>query len=82
MININSRNGTMIIYDNFTKLSSHEILTFLGFEYIATTFNANIKKAIHIIAIYRPPTLYLSMFIIHFQKFLDLMPIFLSHDNN
>jgi hypothetical protein len=33
------------------------------------------EKAIHIISIYRPSTLSLSMFIIHLQKFLDLMPI-------
>jgi exonuclease III len=75
MINVNGRNGTMIIYDNFTTLSSHETLTSLRAKYIATTFNANTRKAIHIITIYKPSTLSLSMFIIHFQKFLDLMPI-------
>jgi len=66
----------MIIYDNFTTLSSHETFTSLGAEYIATTFNANTRKAIHIIAIYKPSTLSLSMFIIHLQKILDLMPIY------
>jgi hypothetical protein len=45
----------------------------LGIEYIATTFNANTRKAIHIIAIFIPSTLSLSMFIIHLKKFLDLM---------
>jgi hypothetical protein len=74
MISVNDRNGTMIIYDNFTTLSSHETFTSLGVEYITTTFNANSRKAIHIIAICMPSTLSLSMFIIHFQKFLDLMP--------
>jgi hypothetical protein len=65
----------MIIYDNFTTLSSHETFTSLGVEYIASTLNANTRKVIHIIAIYKPSTLSLSMFIIHLQKFLDLMPI-------
>jgi hypothetical protein len=65
----------MIIYDNFATLSSHETFPSLGVEYIVATFNANIRKAIHIITIYRLSTLCLSMFIIHFQKFLDLMPI-------
>ncbi len=65
----------MIIYDNFTTLSSHKTFTFLGVKYIATTFNANTRKAIHTITIYKPSTLFLSMFIIHLQKFLDLMPI-------
>jgi len=75
MISVNGWNGTMIIYDNFTTLSSHRTFRSLGAKYIATTFNANIKRVIHIIAIYRPPTLSLSMFIIHLQQFLDLMPI-------
>jgi hypothetical protein len=65
----------MIIYDNFTTLSSHETFTSLGAKYIVATFNANTRKDIHIITIYRLSTLSLSMFIIHFQKFLDLMPI-------
>ncbi len=30
MISVNGRNGTMIIYDNFTTLSSHETFTSLG----------------------------------------------------
>ncbi len=75
MISVNGRNGTMIIYDNFTTLSSHETFTSLGVEYIGATFNANKRKAIHIITIYKPSTLSLSMFKIHLQKFLDLMTI-------
>ncbi len=46
MISVNGQNGTMIIYDNFTTLSSHETITSLGAEYIATTLNANTIKAI------------------------------------
>jgi hypothetical protein len=65
----------MIIYGNFTTLSSHETFTSLGVEYIVATFNANTRKVIHIITMYKPSTLSLSMFIIHLQKFLDLMPI-------
>ncbi len=75
MISVNGRNGTMIIYDNFTTLSSHETFTYLRAEYITTTLNTNTRKVIHIISIYKPSTLFLSMFKIHFQKFLDLMPI-------
>ncbi len=75
MINVNGWTGTMIIYDNFTTLSSHETFTYLGAKYIATTFNANTRNVIHIIIIYKPLTLSLLMFIIHLQKFLELMPI-------
>jgi hypothetical protein len=64
----------MIIYDNLTTLSSYETFTSLGAEYIAATFHTNTRKVIHIITIYIPSTLSLSM-LIHLQKFLDLMPI-------
>jgi hypothetical protein len=47
MISVNGQNDTMIIYDNFTTLSSKEIFTSLGSKYIVTTFNANTRKAIH-----------------------------------
>jgi hypothetical protein len=74
-ISVNRQNGTMIIYDNFTNLSSHKTFISLRAEYIATTFNANTRMVIHIITIYKPSTLSLLVFIIHLQKFLDLMPI-------
>jgi hypothetical protein len=74
MINVNGQNGSMIIYDNFTTLSLDETFTFLGAKYIVATLNANTRKAIHIIAIYKISTLSLSMFLIHLQFFLDLMP--------
>jgi hypothetical protein len=65
----------MIIYDNFTTLSSHETFTSLRVEYIVTTFNANTRNVSHIIKIYKLSTLSLLMFKIHLQKFFDLMPI-------
>jgi hypothetical protein len=69
MINVNGWTSTMIIYDNFTTLSSHETFTYLGAKYIAATFNANTRNVIHIITIYKPSTLSLSMFIIHLKSF-------------
>jgi hypothetical protein len=47
----------MVIYDKFLTLSSHEKFTILGAEFITTTFNTNTRKAIHVIAIYKPSTL-------------------------
>jgi hypothetical protein len=38
MITVNGQNGTMIVYDNFTTLSSHKTFTSLKVEYIVTTF--------------------------------------------
>jgi hypothetical protein len=75
MISVNGHYGTMIKYDNFTTLSSNESFTSLGTKYIVATFNANTINIIHIITIYRPSTLSLSMSIIQLQIFLDLMPI-------
>jgi hypothetical protein len=43
MINVNGWNGTMIIYNNFTTLSSQETFISLEVEHIVTTFNANIQ---------------------------------------
>jgi hypothetical protein len=65
----------MIIYNNFTTLSSQETFISLEVEHIVTTFNANTRKDTHIIAIYKPSTLFLLVFIIYLQMFLDLMPI-------
>jgi len=46
----------------------------MGVEDIATTFNVNIRNVIYVITIYKPSTLTLSMFLVHFQQFLDVMP--------
>jgi len=86
MSSVNGQNDAMIIYDNFITLSSQETFTSLGIEYIAATLNANTRKAIHIVTICKPSILSSSMFIIHLQKFLDLMSISCSmiiiHDFN
>jgi hypothetical protein len=74
-ISVNGQNCTMIIYDNFITLSSHETFTSLRVEYIVTTLNANTRKVNYIIKIYKPSTLFLLMFKIHLQKFFDLMLI-------
>jgi hypothetical protein len=51
-------------------------------EYIAATFDANTRKIIHIIAIYKPSTLSLSMFKISLSKVFGSNANFLSHNNN
>jgi hypothetical protein len=72
----------MIMHDNVITLSSHETFVDLGVEYIATKFNANTRKTIHIIAIYKPSTLLFSTFILQLQEFLDLNANILSYHNN
>jgi hypothetical protein len=80
MISVNGQNGTMIIYDNFTTLSSHKTFTSFGVEYIVATLNANTRRAIHIIEIYTLSRLSLLMFVP--SNFFGSNADFLSHDNN
>jgi len=83
---VHAQNGTMVIYDKFITLSSHEKYTMLGTEFITTTFNTNTWKAIHVIAIYKPSTLLFSTFIKQLQKLLGVMstycPIIIMDDFN
>ncbi len=58
-----------------------KLLQFLKVEYIATTFNTNTRKTIHIIIIYKPSTLSL-LIVIHLQIFFGSNVKYLSHDNN
>jgi hypothetical protein len=48
----------------------------LGVELFIAIFNTNIRKATHIITIYKPSTLLLSTFINQLQKLLNLMPTY------
>jgi hypothetical protein len=66
----------MVIHDKFITLSSHETFIVLGVKFITTTFNTNIRKAIHVIAIYQPSTLLFSTIINQLQKLLDVMPTY------
>jgi hypothetical protein len=75
-INLYARNGTMVIYDKFKTLSSHETFTILGVEFITSTFNTNTKKVIHVIAMYKSSTSLFSTFINQLQKLLDVMPTY------
>jgi len=75
-INVYAHNGTMIIYDKFTTLSSHETFTILGMEFTTATFNTNTREAIHVITIYKPSILLFLTFINQFQTLLDVMPTY------
>jgi hypothetical protein len=47
-------------------LNAHETHTRNGIEITATTFNFNTTRAIHVVAIYKPPA-------IHIENFLQLL---------
>jgi endonuclease/exonuclease/phosphatase family metal-dependent hydrolase len=48
----------------------------LAVKFITTIFNTNRRKVIHVIAIYKPSTLFFSTFINQLQKPLDVMPTY------
>ncbi len=48
----------------------------MGVEFFIAIINTNIRKAIHIITIYKPWTLLLSTFINQLQKLLNPMPTY------
>jgi hypothetical protein len=47
--------GIIMLYDANNTLHTHETYKKHGIEIIATTFNIDIKRAIHVVAIYKPP---------------------------
>jgi len=75
-INVYAQNGTMIIYDKFATLSSHETFNILRVEFITTTFNTNTREVIHVITIYKPSILLFSTFTNQLQTLLVVMPTY------
>jgi len=57
LLNIFGKFWTMTIYAKFITLLSHETFTTLGNKYITTTFDANTRKFIHVVAIFKLSTL-------------------------
>lgn len=51
----------------------HEAYTHNGVEFIATSFNLSIRKALLVIAIYKPPTMRLDEFLHTLDIFLHTL---------
>jgi uncharacterized protein YlbG (UPF0298 family) len=50
-----NQHGIIIFYDKMVSLSNTTSIKDSNIEFIITTFNENTWKAIHVIAIYKPP---------------------------
>jgi hypothetical protein len=61
------QHGIMVLYNKTMISSKSTTMTHFGVELISTTFNENIRQTIHIITIYKPPTLSIH----HFINFLQ-----------
>ncbi len=63
--------GTMLLYDRSIVLDSCECVTMSRSKFLATSFNTNTCRAIHIIAIYKPPSLSLTIFLSTLQELIS-----------
>jgi hypothetical protein len=70
-IEICGNQGTMILYDRTIIFDSSESITHFGAKFIVATFNKNTHRAIHIIVVYKPPSLSLTTFCSTFQKLIS-----------
>ncbi len=52
----------MLLYDRNIVLDSCEYVIMSRSEFIVVSFNTNIHQTIHIIAVYKPPSLFLTIF--------------------
>ncbi len=61
------REGTMILYNRNIVFDSCKFVTMFGLEFIVASFNTNTRRTIHIIVVYKPPSLSLTIFL-HFKN--------------
>jgi exonuclease III len=78
--------GTMLLYDRNIVLDSCECVIMSRSKFLATSFNTNTCRAIHIIAIYKPPSLSLTIFLSTLRKLISksstICPIVVLGDFN
>jgi len=53
--------GTMLLYDRNIVFDSCEFVTMFGLEFIVASFNTNTRRIVHIIVVYKPPSLSLTI---------------------
>jgi hypothetical protein len=74
-ISIHDGHGLMMMYDIHMHLYSFNIITNDGSKYIATTFNVNTWKAIHIVCVYKVHSCSISTFLNNLQTMIQQSPI-------
>jgi hypothetical protein len=61
----------MLLYDITIILESSESITNYGVEFIVATFNKTTRQAIHIVVVYKPPSLLLTTFLSTLEKLIS-----------
>ncbi len=64
----------MLLYDRNIVLDSCEFVIMSGLEFKVASFNTSIHWTIHIIAVYKPPYLSLTIFLSTFQELISKSP--------
>jgi hypothetical protein len=64
----------MLLYDRSIVLDSCEFVIMSGLEFIVASFHTSIHQTIHVIAIYKPPSLSLTKKISTFQELISKSP--------
>jgi len=66
--------GTMLLYDRSIVLDSCEFVIMCGLEFIAASFNTTTYRIVHIIVVYKPPFLSLTILLSTFQELISKSP--------
>jgi hypothetical protein len=66
----------MLLYDRTIIFDSSESITNYGAKFIYATFNKNNHWTIHIIGVYKPPSLSLTTFCPPFKNLYQILPPF------
>jgi hypothetical protein len=64
----------MLLYDRNIVLASCEFVTMSKLELIYASFNINTCQAVHIIVVYKPPSLSLTIFLSTLQELISKSP--------
>ncbi len=73
-ISIHDGHGLMIMYDVYMQLYFFNTIISDGLLYIATTFNINTQKLIHIVCVYKGHSCSISTFLNNLQIIIQRSP--------
>ncbi len=66
------------MYDRSIVLDSCEFVTMCRSKFIVASFNTNTRRAVHIIVVYKPPSLSLTFFLSTLQELISKSPTICS----
>jgi hypothetical protein len=64
----------MLLYDRSIVLDSCETVIMSGLKFIVASFNTSTRRIVHIIVVYKPPSLSLTIFLSTLQELISKSP--------